>query len=145
MPRKNREEEIVRAIHEHLTVAVQCLEAVTDRRLMEAAKCAPATFYKYVSRGSIIEREIEAARVKQKRYAEAIKRRGAKDESNLNSRKRLINAEEGGRKLLAFIARMTGNLIRAGVPIEVIQKAQQEAMSHPSRSFSHAGRGRRRV
>lgn len=143
MPGKNREEEIIRAIREYLIDAVQSSKAITDRRLMKAANCAPATFYKYVSKGSIIEQEIEAARVKQQRYAEAGKLREGEDESNSNVRKRLFAAEEGDRKLLAFITRMTDNLIRAGVPIGVIQQAQREAMSHPHRSFSHAGRGRR--
>lgn len=145
MSRKKREEEIIGAIREYLKGAVQSSEAITDRRLMKAANCAPATFYKYVSKGSFIEQEIEAARVKQQRYAEAGKRREGEDESSLNSRQRLFAAEEGDRKLLAFITQMTDNLVRAGVPIRVIQQAQREAMSHPHRSFSHVGRGRRRV
>jgi AcrR family transcriptional regulator len=145
VPREKREEEIIRALNKYLKGAVKGLEAITDKRLMKAAKCAPATFYKYVSKDSVIEREIEAARAKQKRYADAVKRRGAKEGSSSNLRKRLIEAEEGARELLAFIARMTENLSRAGVPIEVIQRAQQEAMPHPNRNFTHAGRGRRRV
>jgi AcrR family transcriptional regulator len=145
VPRKKREEEIIQAIREYLIDAVQSSEAITDRRLMKAAKCAPATFYKYVSEGSLIEQEIEAARVKQQRYAEAGKRREGEDESSSNSGKRLFAAEEGNRKLLAFITQMIDNLVRAGVPIGVIQQAQREAMSHPHRSFSHAGRGRHSI
>ena len=145
MPRKKREEEITQAIHEYLTGALQSLEAITDRRLMKAAKCAPATFYKYVSKGSVIEQEIEAARVKQKRYAEDGRRRRGEDDSSSNLRERLFAAEEGNRKLMAFITQMTDNLVRAGVPVRVIQQAQREAMSHPPRNFSHAGRGRHSV
>lgn len=145
MPRKKREEEIVRAVHEYLLSAAQGLEPITDRRLMKAAECAPATFYKYVRKGSVLDREIEAARVKQRRYAEAGKHQGSGDESGSNLRKRLHTAEEGDRTLLAFIARMTANLMRSGVPIELIQRAQREAMPHPDRSLSHSGKGRRRV
>jgi hypothetical protein len=145
VPRKKRDDEIIRAIREYLTGAVQGLEDITDRRLMKVAKCAPATFYKYVSEDSVIENEIEAARVKQKRYAETAKRQDGKDDSNSILRERLIEAEEGARKLLAFIAQMTENLARYGVPTELIQRAQREAMSHPNRSLSHSGRGRRRT
>lgn len=144
MPRKRREDEILIAIREYLVGAVKRLEPITDERLMEAAKCARATFYKYVTNGSEIDLEIEVACTRQKKYVELVKGGGAPVGDDQDLRKRLRAAEEGNRELLAFIARMTANLITYRVPNEVIQRAQRDAMQHPKRSVSQAGRGRRR-
>jgi hypothetical protein len=140
--RKSREKEIIGAIRKFLTEAVKGLEPITDERLINAAGCARATYYKYVTKGSAIQAEIEAASVKQKKYAEKANPR--LDNADQALRKRLEKSEEGNRELLAFISRMTANLIKYGVPSETIQAAQREAMSHPDRSFSHTGKGRRR-
>ncbi len=142
MPRKSRGPEIIAAIRTYLIDAVKRPEPITDERLMEVADCGRATFYKYVTKGSAIEFEIEAARREQKNYVVI----DEGDENELKAlRKRLRVAEEGDRNLLALIARMTANLtLRYGIPIKVIQNAQREPVPHPDRSFSHAGKGRRR-
>jgi hypothetical protein len=144
MPRKRREEEIINAIRIYLEGAVSCLEPITDMRLMKAAGCARATYYKYVTKGSEIQLVIEAARIEQKKYAESVRLRGDTFGDQLTLHERLGQAEEGDRELLAFITRMTANLIRYGVPIKYIQAAQREAMPHPGRSSSHAGKGHRK-
>jgi len=143
MPRKSRQEEIIKAIREYLIDAVRSMDPITDDRLMRASKCGRATFYKYVTKGSAIESEIEVARTKQKKYA-AMAKQGALPELEPALRRRCGEAEEGARELLAFIARVTANLINYGVPAKLIQRAQHEAMPHPNRSFSHSGRGRNR-
>lgn len=142
MARKSRGPEIIEAIRTYLVDAVKRPEPITDRRLMEVAECGRATFYRYVTKGSDIEREIEAARREQEENVVI----GVGDVDELKAlRKRLSVAEEGDRNLLALIARMTANLtLRYGVPIKVIQDAQREPVPHPDRSFSHAGKGRRR-
>lgn len=144
MARKSRESEIIGAIRKYLVDAVKRLEPITDERLMEAAKCGRTTFYKYVTKKSEIERDIQKARAEQQRYIEQEDK--AEDEIRLEPsvRERLERAEAGTRELLALFARMTANLTRLGVPIEIIQIAQREAMPHPNRNFSHAGKGRRR-
>lgn len=142
VPRRSREEEIKGAVRKYLTEAMKGLEPITDERLINVVGCARATYYKYVTKGSAIETEIEAARVKQKRYAEKAKPRG--DATDWSLRKRLEESEEGNRELLAFIARMTANLIKYGVPARTVQAAQRDAMPHPDRSFSHIGKGRQR-
>jgi hypothetical protein len=144
VPRKSREEEIIAAIRGHLSGAANGLESITDGRLMKAANCARATFYKYVFKGSTIEREIVIARIKQEIYAESVRRLKGTIGHEPGLRKRLEESESGNRELLAYISRMTANLIKYGIPTNVIQAAQQEAMPHPDRSFSHAGKGRRR-
>lgn len=144
MPRKSREEEIIKAIRKYLREAMNGLESITDGRLMKVANCARATFYKYVAKGSDIEREIEVARNRQKKYAESLRRRKDPIGHDPGLGKRLEGAEAGNRELLAFISLMTANLIKYGVPVEVIQASQQDAMPHPDRSYSHAGKGRRR-
>ncbi len=144
MSRRSREEEIIRAIRKYLIDAVNRFEPITDERLMEKAKCARATYYKYVTNSSAIKSEINAARTKQKRYVESVGRSEVDIGHDSNLRKRLAEAEEGDRALLAFISRMTMNLIMKGVDIKVIQAAQREAMPHPNRSHSHAGKGRSR-
>lgn len=142
MAKKSRETEIVGAIRMYLVKAVKRPEPITDEQLMQVAECGRTTFYKYVTKGSEIEIEIEAARRAQKKYLEIDE--GDEDELK-NLRKRLREAEEGDRNLLALIARMTANLnLRYGIPIKVIQAAQTEPVPHPDRSFSHAGKGRRR-
>jgi hypothetical protein len=144
VPRRPRKEEIIRAIRDYLNTDVNSLEPITDERLMKAANCARATFYKYVTKGSTIEVEINVARIRQEKDAEAA--RSGKDAIGNDSelRKRLVEAEAGARELLAYIARFTSNLIYHGVQTEVLQAAAQEAMAHPNRSLSYAGRGRRR-
>jgi hypothetical protein len=111
---------------------------------MAAADCARATFYRYVSEGSEIEHEIRAARAEQQRYIELEKKREGEFRLEPNLRERLERAEAGTRELLALFARMTENLLRLGVRAEIIQTAQREAMPHPKRNFSHAGKGRQR-
>lgn len=143
MPRKKREEEIVKAVREYLTHAEKGLQQITDDRLIKASNCARATFYKYVTEGSMIEREIETARRRQEAYAKALESSGAEVREE-TTRKRLVEAEEGNRKLLALVATMTANLIRQGIPARVIQAAQSDAITHPTRSYSHAGKGRRK-
>lgn len=142
MARKSRGPDIVEAISAYLIEAVKRPEPITDERLMEVADCGRATFYKYVTKGSAIEFEIEAARREQKKYLET----GEGGEDELKAlRKRLRMAEEGNRNLLALKARMTANLtLRYGIPPKVVQAAQIEPLPHPDRSFSHAGKGRRR-
>lgn len=142
MARKSRGSEIVGAIRTYLVAAVKHPEPITDERLMQVAECGRTTFYNYVTKGSEIELEIEEARRKQKEPDEI----SEEDEEELKKlRKRLRVAEEGNRNLLAMIARMTDNLrLRYGISIKVIQAAQSEPLPHPDRSFSHAGKGRRR-
>jgi hypothetical protein len=142
MARKSRGPEIIEAIRAYLIDAVKRPEPITDERLLRVADCGRTTFYKYVTKGSDIEGEIEAARREQKKYLEI----GEGDEDELKRlRKRLREAEEGNRNLLARIARMTANLsLRYGIPVKVIQAAQSKPIPHPDRNFSHAGRGRRR-
>lgn len=142
MARKSRGPEIIKAIRTYLVDAVKRPEPITDERLMQVANCGRATFYKYVTKGSAIELEIEAARREQKKYWEM----GEGQEDELKAlRKRLGVAEEGNRNLLALMVRMEANLtLRYRVPMKIIQAAQREPMPHPDRSFSHAGRGRRR-
>lgn len=142
MARKSRGPEIVEAIRTYLIDAVKRPEPITDERLIEVTDCGRTTFYKYVTKGSDIELEIEAARREQKKYLETVEG----DEEELKDlRKRLSVAEEGNRNLLALIARMTDNLtLKYGIPPKVVQAAQREPLSHPDRSFSHAGKGRRR-
>ena len=144
MPRQSRKDEIIKAIRQYLLTAVNRLEQITDERLMKAANCARATFYKYVTAGSEIETEIEVARRKQKEYAKAVRVCEAEIGNEPGLRKRLMEAEEGNRKLLASFAQLIANLIQYGVPVNVIQAAQRAAMPHPNRSFSHAGKSRRR-
>lgn len=142
MPRKSRGPEIIEAIRTYLVDAVKRPETITDERLMEVADCGRATFYKYVTKGSEIEREIEAARREQEENV--VIADGDVDELKA-LRKRLRVAEEGNRNLLAMIARMTDYFtLRYGIPIKVIQAAQSEPLPHPNRNFSHAGKGRRR-
>jgi hypothetical protein len=145
VPQKSRKEEIITAISDFLIDAVKGREPITDERLMEAADCARATFYKYVTKGSEIENKIEKARAEQERYLQSLTQRnegiiGADSDCH----KRLIEAETGARELLAFVPRFIANLIRRNVKIQDIQAAQREAMPHPNRDVSHAGKGRRR-
>jgi hypothetical protein len=143
MPRKSRGPEIIGAISTYLIDAVKRPEPITDERLMEVAECGRTTFYNHVTKGSDIKLEIEAARRKQKEYAE-IGEEG-EDEKLKRLRKRLNVAEEGNRNLTAMVARMTENLtMRYGIPSKIVQAALREALPHPDRSFSHAGKGRRR-
>lgn len=142
MPRKSRGPEIVEAIRTYLIDAVKRPEPITDERLMEVADCGRATFYKYVTKGSAIELEIEAARREQEENVVIVD--GGVDEIKA-LRKRLSVAEEGNRNLLALIARMTDNLtLRYLIPRKIVQAAQRESLPHPNRTFSHAGKGRRR-
>lgn len=145
MPRKSRKEEIIEAIREYLVGAVKRLEPITDERLMKAASCARATYYNYVTKGSVIESEIEVARRKQKKYAKSVKASTDEIGNEPSLRKRLVEAEEGNRRLLALIAKMIANLTtKYGVPANVVQAAQLDKMPHPDRRLSHAGRGRRK-
>ncbi len=153
MPRRSREEEIIRAIREYLVGAVKSENPLTHERLMKVSNCARATYYRYVKKGSEIYLEIEAARAEQEKYLESEERylepvecgdSLTDGEKHINLRKRLEVAEEGGRELLAFIARMTANLYAYGVESEKIQRALSDAMSHPNRSFPYVRRGRRR-
>jgi hypothetical protein len=144
MPRRSREEKIIKAIRKYLVSAVKSENPITHERLMKVSKCARATFYRYVKKDSEIHLEIEAARAKQKKYLESVRRADNLPKDDINLRKRLEIAEEGGRELLAFIARMTANLYIYGVESEKIQRAQSDAMPHPNRSFPYVGRGRRR-
>lgn len=143
MSRRSREEEIIGAIRKFLIGAVKRIEPITDTRLMEAANCARATFYKYVTMGSDIRSEINVACTRQKAFAELASQPEREIGHDLGMRKRLDEAEEGNRVLLAYISRMTMNLMMRGVEAKVIQAAQRESMPHPNRSYSRAGRGRR--
>lgn len=144
MARRSRKEEIIKAIREYLVGAVKSQDPITDKALMKVSSCARATFYKYVKKDSEIYLAIESARVEQEKYLESVSRADNLAEDDVNLRKRLEVAEEGGRELLAFIARMTANLSTYGVSLELIQRAQRDAMPHPNRSFPYIGRGRRR-
>jgi hypothetical protein len=141
MARKSRGPEIIEAIRTYLVDAAKRPEPITDERLMEVADCGRATFYKYVTKGSTIELEIEAARREQEENV-VISDGGVDELKSL--RKRLRVAEEGNRNLLAMMARMTDNLtLRYLIPSKTVQAALREALPHPDRSFSHAGKGRR--
>jgi hypothetical protein len=144
VPRKNRESEILKSIRAYLPIAEKRLEPITDERLMEVAECGRTTFYNYVTEDSEIEREINASRKRQKKYVESVERGDSPSGEEISIRMSLEQAIEGNRNLLAFIARFTDNLRNFGVPSGEIQRAQQQAMTHPDRSHSHAGRGRRR-
>lgn len=144
MARRSRESEIIGAIRKYLVDAFKHPEPITDERLMEVAKCGRTTFYNYVTKNSEIERDIQKARAEQQRYIELEDKGEDVIRLEPSVRDSLEQAEAGARELLALFARMTANLTRLGVPIEIIQKAQRESMPHPNRNFSHAGKGRRR-
>jgi len=145
MPRKSRGEEIISAICEYLVGAVRGLEPITDERLMEVADCSRATFYKYVTKGSEIELKIERARIEQRKYAASEADPEDEAEPEPNWREKFEAANAGNRELLALFVRMKANLtIRYGIPENVVQAALSDAMPHPNRSVSHAGKGRSR-
>ena len=144
MPRKNREEEIIQVIREYLVIAVKGLEPITDEHLMKVANCARATFYKYITKDSAIHIEIEVARAAQNKYIQLVKMGLDTRKNDAELRKKLEEANATKRELLAFISRMTANLLQYGVPVAKIQAAQHDAMPHPNRGVSHAGRGRQR-
>jgi hypothetical protein len=148
MPRKSRELEILASIREYLKHAVCGLAPITDDKLMEAANCARATFYRYVAKESQIEGEIETARRQQEKYACGVLGEGQQKDTNhviTEERAKRENAEEGTRTLLGYHARLISNLMERGVSMEVLDRAQRAALSMPDRSFSHAGHPRRRV
>ncbi len=147
MPHPNRKLEILKAIRTHLRVARKGQKAITDVSLMKAAKCSRKTFYRYVTKGSEIEQEIEDARKEQSKNPGAPvdgsrRRDGNRDSAGL--RIELEQAKEGNRELLGKFAQLVDNLKRRGVKDDVIQWAINTPMLKPVRSVSHAGRSRRR-
>lgn len=146
MPQPYRGLKIVSSIRDHLKVAIKGLNPITDESLMLVACCSRATFYKYVTHGSEVEREIERARVKQQKYANSKKQPPRKDHEQIiaDLRAGQEQQKEGNRSLLAFHAQVISNLVEMGVPPSVIQEAESRAMTKPNRSMSHAGRGRRK-
>jgi hypothetical protein len=144
MPRRNREAEILGAIRAHLKTAVAGAEQITDRSLMAAAKCSRATFYKYVTAGSEIQREIDAASVKQrKNVARSGRRRSEPERIIAQLRVELAEAQAGNRHLLGRIAQIAANLKVHGLSAVEVEKVLAAPMPQPDRSVSHAGRSRR--
>jgi hypothetical protein len=145
MPYPNREQEIITAIREHLKVARKGSNPITDESLMEVAECSRKTFYKYVKKGSEIEREIEDA------WREQGENPGKPEDGRRDSdqiiqvlRKERDQAREGNRELLRDYARLIANLKSKGVSDALIQWAQVTPMEKPDRNVSHAGRSRRK-
>lgn len=145
MPYRNREQEIITAIRKHLKIARKGSEPITDESLMAAAACSRRTFYKYVTKGSEIESEIEAARREQEKNAGG-PRDGRRDSDQIirELREERDQAREANRELLGNYARLVANLKRRGVRDEWIQQAQDEAIEKPDRRVSHAGHSRRK-
>lgn len=145
MPYRNREQEIIKAIREHLRVARRGSKPITDESLMAAAECSRRTFYKYVTKGSEIESEIEAARREQEKNAGGPGDGGRDSDQIIRElREERDQAREANRELLGNYARLVANLKRRGVRDEWIQQAQDEAMEKPDRRVSHAGHSRRK-
>jgi hypothetical protein len=111
---------------------------------MFVSNCSRATFYKYVTKGSEIEREIEVARYSQRKYLESLRDDNRDDPQIIISALRLdLDAQkEANRQLLANTANFISNLIESGIPISIIQACQERAMSKPNRSIS-GGKKRR--
>jgi hypothetical protein len=145
MPYRNRGQEIVTAIRKHLKVARRGSEPITDESLMAAAACSRRTFYKYVTKGSEIEREIEAARREQEKNAGGTGDERRDSEQIIRElREERDQAREVNRGLLGNYARLIANLKSKGVRDDLIQWAQDAAMEKPDRSVSHASRSRRK-
>ena len=147
MPHPNRRLEILQAIRKHLKVARKGQQAITDESLMKVAKCSRTAFYRYVTKGSEIEQEIEYARTEQSKNpgvpVDGPRRRdGNRDSSGL--RMELEQAKEGNRELLGKFAQLVDNLKLRGVKDDVIQWAINTPMTKPVRSVSHAGHSRRK-
>lgn len=145
MPYPNRGQEIIIAIREHLKVARKGSSPITDESLMAAAECSRKTFYKYVKKGSEIEREIGDARREQE------KNRGEPEDGRRNSdqlikelREERDQVKQGNRELLGNYARLIANLKSKGVSDALIQWAQDTPMEKPDRNVSHAGHSRRK-
>jgi hypothetical protein len=146
MPRPSRENEIVAAIREYLKEAVNGKERMTDGRLMKAAKCSRAPFYRYVTPDSQIRREIEGAKKLQK------KGRGPDGEEPEDDPREIVKAlrkevedlKGALREGEAFTVKFVSNLSDWGVPPAVLQAAQTDAMSHPDRRYPGGGRSRNR-
>jgi hypothetical protein len=147
MPRKPRGEEIVEAVRQCLTVAVQEEEPITDGRLMKAAGCSRAPFYKYVTEGSEIRREINAAKALQK--SKPRPEGGEPAEPDLVLINKALRRENEQLKvalrgLEAYIVRLISNLSEWGVSPTILQEAQTEPMSKPDRRYPTRGRSRSR-
>jgi len=147
MPRQPRGEEIVKAIRQFLKSSVQDSEPITDGILMDVAKCSRAPFYKYVTKGSQIRREIEEAKALQKETLHVKGHRPAKsDQAAINAELRVENEKLKGalREVEAYVARLISNLLERGVSATVLQSAQTNAMSKPDRRYPSRGRSRSR-
>lgn len=144
MPQQYRGLKIISTIRDHLKVAIKSLNPITDESLILVACCSRATFYKYVTKDSEIEREIKTARIKQRKYANSKNQPPEKDQEQIiaDLRAGWEQDKEGNRSLLAFHAQVISNLLEKGVPPSVIQEAEGRAMTKPNRSVSHAGSGR---
>jgi hypothetical protein len=149
MPQRNRGAEIVIGIREQLNHAAAGSESITDTMLMKGVGCSRRTYYKYVTKGSDIRREIVKAQKLQKKIEledEQIPGRKDLAEENTRLRKKLRETREACRDVLKSFAQFTSNLIDLGVSPKTLQIAMTRPMSKPDRSFSHAGqpRGRQR-
>lgn len=148
MPRKSRCTEIEKAIREHLKEAVHSMTTITDESLMKIAECSRRTFYKYVTLGSQIQKEIEQARDSQKRHIQSESSVAAHEDPEIivtRLREEAENAKNGARELIAVQVRFVSNLIDLGVPSSIIDRAQRDAMSKPDRSVTRAGYPRNKV
>jgi len=147
MPQRNREQEIITAIREHLKVAKTGSERITDQSLMTVVNCKRATFYKYVKKGSKIRSEIKDAQIEQRKNPDAPERGTQQRDSKhvmAELRAELAQVKEANRGLLADYAQLIDNLKSKMVSDELIQWAQTTPIKKPDRSVSHAGRSRRR-
>jgi len=144
MPQINRSTEIILAIREQLNHATTGSEPITDTMLMKNI-CSRKTYYKYVTEGSDIRREIVKAQKLQKEIeSENEQGPSGKDLAKENTRLRaqLRQTREACKDVLKSYAQFTSNLIELGVPPRTIQIAMTRPMSKPDRSFSHAGQSR---
>jgi hypothetical protein len=146
MPRAPREDEIVAAIREYLKEAVKGKERITDGRLMKAARCSRATFYRYVTPDSQIRREIGDAKRLQKKRPPSDGEEPEDDPWEIIRalRKEVEDLKEALRGEAAFTAKFVSNLSERGVWPDVLQAAQTDAMSHPDRRYPGGGRSRSR-
>jgi hypothetical protein len=144
MPRQPRGDEIVAAIREYLNEAVKGKERITDGRLMAAAGCSRAPFYRYVTEGSQIRREINDAKKKKRIDGEE------PTESDLLVINRALRKENEDlksalREVESFTVRLISNLSERGVTPASLQAAHTEAISHPDRRYPGGGRSRSRI
>lgn len=145
MPYPNRGQEIIAAIRRYLKIARKGSKPITDKSLMAVAECSRKSFYKYVKKGSEIEREIEDARREQgENPGEPEDGHRDSDQIIKELREERDQLLEGNRDLLGDYARLIANLKSKGVSDALIQWAQNTPMEKPDRNVSHVGKSRRK-